>query len=275
MVGTRVYNFNGYTFAARPFSTKPGTSTYFYSPIIPASGRMCRDARSTPAASRRASRGCCFPATTRTATAALSPTRIASRFATSDRSLIPDDVILPMFDDAADRRPIRSSRSSRRTPSTRCRTSPGTGRAASCRCRSSRARTAAWSISAPHPSSRSPATGRRRRRRRSRLEAAGVRPLHRHGDGLDCRTSTGRRYEGGGTYRFWIAKRMTLATATFQGMPYPVGSSYGRDIQFNPAVPADVQVTATLYRQFRPDERAVATYPERRRRRASSARRRG
>ena len=57
----------------------------------------------------------------------------------------------------------------------------------------------------------------------------------------------GRRYEGGGTYRFWIAKRMTLATATFQGQPYPVGSSYGRDIQFNPAVPADVQVTATLY----------------------------
>ena len=58
---------------------------------------------------------------------------------------------------------------------------------------------------------------------------------------------TGQRYEGGGTYRFWIAKRLTLATATFQGMPYPVGSSYGRDIQFNPAVSADVQVTATLY----------------------------
>ncbi len=54
---------------------------------------------------------------------------------------------------------------------------------------------------------------------------------------------SGRRYEGGGTYRFWIAKRMTLATATFQGMPYPVGSTYGRDIQFNPAFPADVQVT--------------------------------
>ena len=33
---------------------------------------------------------------------------------------------------------------------------------------------------------------------------------------------------------------MTLATATFQGQPYPVGASYGRDIQFNPAVPADV-----------------------------------
>ncbi|MDO8835515.1 MAG: M4 family metallopeptidase, partial [Vicinamibacterales bacterium] len=59
--------------------------------------------------------------------------------------------------------------------------------------------------------------------------------------------AAGRRYEGGGTYRFWIAKRMTLATATFQGQPYPVGASYGRDIQFNPAVPADVTVTADLY----------------------------
>ncbi|RPI23471.1 MAG: hypothetical protein EHM61_19695 [Acidobacteria bacterium] len=57
----------------------------------------------------------------------------------------------------------------------------------------------------------------------------------------------GNRYEGGGTYRFWIAKRMTLATATFQGMPYPVGSIYGRDTAFAPAVPADVEVTATLF----------------------------
>lgn len=57
----------------------------------------------------------------------------------------------------------------------------------------------------------------------------------------------GNRYEGGGTYRFWIAKRMTLATATFQGMPYPAGGFYGRDLGFAPAVPADVTVTATLY----------------------------
>jgi hypothetical protein len=57
----------------------------------------------------------------------------------------------------------------------------------------------------------------------------------------------GNRYEGGGTYKFWIAKRMTLATATFQGQAYPVGNRYGRDIGFSPAVPADVQVTASLY----------------------------
>lgn len=57
----------------------------------------------------------------------------------------------------------------------------------------------------------------------------------------------GRRYEGGGTYKFWIARRLTMATATFQGMAYPVGYSYGRDISFSPAVPADVEITATLY----------------------------
>ena len=50
----------------------------------------------------------------------------------------------------------------------------------------------------------------------------------------------GNRYQGGGTYSFWIAKRMTLATATFQGQSYPMGGRYGRDMAFSPAVPADV-----------------------------------
>ena len=57
----------------------------------------------------------------------------------------------------------------------------------------------------------------------------------------------GNRYAGGGTYHFWIAKRMTMATATFQGMSFPVGSSYGREIAFIPAVPAAVSVRVDLY----------------------------
>lgn len=56
----------------------------------------------------------------------------------------------------------------------------------------------------------------------------------------------GRRYSGGGTYQFWIAKRMTLATATFQAQAYPVGNRYGRDMGFSPALPADVSVSARL-----------------------------
>jgi hypothetical protein len=59
--------------------------------------------------------------------------------------------------------------------------------------------------------------------------------------------TSGNKYMGGGTYHFWIANRLTLATATFQGMPYPVGSAYGHDIAFAPPVPASVTVTATLY----------------------------
>lgn len=57
----------------------------------------------------------------------------------------------------------------------------------------------------------------------------------------------GRRYEGGGTYHFWIAKRMTMGTATFQGMSFPVGASYGQALGFSPAMPADVSVQINLY----------------------------
>ena len=68
----------------------------------------------------------------------------------------------------------------------------------------------------------------------------------------------GNRYEGGGTYQFWIANRMTMATATFQGISYPVGGKYGRDIGFAPAVPADVEVRATLYVNSDPDNKREA-----------------
>lgn len=70
----------------------------------------------------------------------------------------------------------------------------------------------------------------------------------------------GNRYEGGGTYKFWIAKRMTLATATFQGQAYPVGNRYGRDIGFSPAVPADVEVTASLYVNSDPKNVRTVSY---------------
>jgi hypothetical protein len=70
----------------------------------------------------------------------------------------------------------------------------------------------------------------------------------------------GARYEAGGTYRFWIANRLTLATATFQGMPYPVGSTYGRDTAFAPPVPADVTVTATLYPDSDPAKATSMTW---------------
>jgi hypothetical protein len=70
---------------------------------------------------------------------------------------------------------------------------------------------------------------------------------------------TGRRYEGGGTYHVWIARRMTMATATFQGMAYPVGYKYGREIAFFPAVPADISITTTVYPNSNPASKQTFT----------------
>ena len=70
----------------------------------------------------------------------------------------------------------------------------------------------------------------------------------------------GNQYTGGGTYKFWIAKRMTLATATFQGQAYPVGNRYGRDIGLAPAVPADIEVTATLFVNSDPKNPRTISY---------------
>jgi hypothetical protein len=63
----------------------------------------------------------------------------------------------------------------------------------------------------------------------------------------------GNRYEGGGNYTFWIAQRLTLATATFQGQAYNVGNRYGRDMAFNPPCPANVTIRATLYANSDPN----------------------
>jgi hypothetical protein len=57
----------------------------------------------------------------------------------------------------------------------------------------------------------------------------------------------GNRYQGGGNYTFWIGNRLTVATATFQGMPYNVGNRYGRDLALNPPVPANVTMKAQLF----------------------------
>jgi len=70
----------------------------------------------------------------------------------------------------------------------------------------------------------------------------------------------GNRYYGGGNYRFWIANRMTMITATFQGMPYPVGSRYSRDLAFAPAAPCDVKVDARLFVNSDPSQVKVANW---------------
>ncbi|NVN92356.1 MAG: hypothetical protein HXX11_17400 [Desulfuromonadales bacterium] len=71
--------------------------------------------------------------------------------------------------------------------------------------------------------------------------------------------TSGRRYEGGGTYGFWVARRMTMATATFPGMAYQTGYQYGRDISFSPPLPAEVEITATLYPNSDPAQANVVS----------------
>ncbi len=68
------------------------------------------------------------------------------------------------------------------------------------------------------------------------------------------------RYYGGGTYHFWIAKRMTMGTATFQGMSFPVGARLGQAIGFSPAVPADVVAKADLYPASDPARQKTLSY---------------
>ncbi|MGE5187551.1 MAG: hypothetical protein ACM3JE_00835, partial [Betaproteobacteria bacterium] len=63
----------------------------------------------------------------------------------------------------------------------------------------------------------------------------------------------GNRYYGGGNYTFWIAERLTLATATFQGQAYNLGNRYGRDMAFNPPCAANVTVKASLYINSNPN----------------------
>lgn len=69
----------------------------------------------------------------------------------------------------------------------------------------------------------------------------------------------GNRYQGGGNYTFWIANRLTVATATFQGMPYNVGNRYGRDLAFNPPVPANVTMKAQLFVNSDPNNVTTVT----------------
>lgn len=259
MVGSRVYNFNGYTFASRPSTPEYGTRTYFYSQAIPASGTHVsgRDVDGTRIQAR-------FPWLllsnyNSNGYRGVVADEDRSRFATSDRSLIPDDVILPMFDDAGNRLAyslepqflVDTIDANQNIPwdwsngELAVKVLAPDGSVADL----GRARFVAKSGNGPttklpaFTSWRPPAYGR------YLVKAKGW-----------IADATGRRYEGGGNYAFWIAKRMTLATATFQGQPYRAGSSYGRDIQFNPAVPADVRVTAQLYPDSSPENVRTLSY---------------
>ena len=258
MAGTARYNLNGYGFASRPFP--PDVGTYFYSPaLVPASGSHIsgRPVRANRLRLR-------FPwvllsAYNSNGYQGVVADEDRTRFALSGRSIIPDDVILPLYDNAGSR--VSYSLEPQFPADT-----------------IDALQNIAWDWSSGELSvnvvgpdgsridlGTAPFVAKSGNGPTTKKAALTAWKPHMYGRYTVTATgwirdAAGRRYEGGGTYRFWIARRMTLATATFQGMPYPVGSSYGRDTQFNPAVPADVQVTASLYPDSDPTRVKTLTY---------------
>jgi bacillolysin len=246
MAGTRIYNFGGYSFAARPFATEVGNNTYFYSPIIPASGTHASGRTVDGLAIRPGFPWLLLASYNSNGYRGVVADEDARRFATSDRSLMPDEVILPMYGDSGNRLtyslepqfPAETIDALQNIPwewtngqlSVQVTAPDGSVADLGTKAFVGKSGNGPTTKSSTFTAWRPPMYGR------YTVVATGW-----------IADQWGRRYQGGGTYRFWIGKRMTLATATFQGMPYPVGTGYGRDIQFNPAVAADVQVTANLY----------------------------
>jgi hypothetical protein len=242
----RYYSLNGETFAYRPFFKGRPTESHIYSPPIRASGRHA-SGRGIDAASIKpripwvilanynsnGSRGAVAD-------------EDKDRFALSNRNIIPDDTVLPLYDDRgnrlsytlepqfpADTIELRSNIPwdyTRGEMSVQV-TGPD-GRTADLGTGPFVGQSGQW------PTTRRPTFVS------WKPPAYGFYTVKVTGWTQDI---WGNRYDGGGTYHFWIAKRMTLATATFQGMSYPVGTKYGRDLGFAPAVPADVDVDVRLY----------------------------
>ena len=235
----RLVSLNGDVFTYRPFFSGRPAESHLYTALIPASGTHVSGRRVDGLAPEAA------PVLGDPGRLQLQrlprrrwPRRTRPFFAISNRNLIPDDVILPAYDDnGTDLLLARTAVSDRISSRTAVQHPLGSRRAAKI----------TIVVTSPDGKSRISAGVALRRRR-----AGSGRPPGRSAItawkppayGLYTVACTGwiadiwgNRYDGGGTYHFWIAKRMTLATATFQGMPYPVGGRYGRDIGFDPARP--------------------------------------
>ncbi len=259
MVGTRVYNINGYTFASRPFSTEAGTSTYYYTPVIEADGTHVSGLDVDASRIQARMPWLLLASYASNGYRGVVADEDRHRFATSDRSLISDDVVLPMFDNSGSRLSYSLE------PSFPVDTIDAVQNI------EWNWASGALSVKVYGPDSSVVDLGTQTFVAKSgngpttKVSAVTAWKPQKYGRYTVVATgwitdARGRRYEGGGTYGFWIAKRMTLATATFQGQPYPVGATYGRDTQFNPAVPADVTVTAQLFVNSDPSDVRTLTY---------------
>ena len=245
MAGSSRYNLNGYSFTSRPFA--PDLGTYFYSPVAVEASGVRASGRPVNASAIQAR----FPwvllaSYNSNGYLGVVADEDRGRFALSNRSIIPDEVILPLYNDAGAR--LSYSLEPQFPADTidvlqNIAWNWSSGELSAIVIGPDGSRVDLGTAAFVAKSGNGPTT--------KKTSFTAWQP-HMYGRYTVTATgwiddAFGRRYRGGGTYHFWIAKRMTLATATFQGQPYPVGSTYGRDTQFNPAVPADVTVTASLY----------------------------
>ena len=242
----RYADLNGEAFAKRPFFKGEPTSSYLYSPIIPADGVDVAGKQVKAAEIKPRVPWVILAAYNSNGYSGVVADEDQADFALSPRNIIPDDVILPLYGGngkklAYSLEPIFPADAI--DPFAKIAWDPTKGELA---------------IQVTGPDGKTTGLGtapfvaqkglglttKRKAFTAWTPPSYGRYTVKASGWAMDPQ---GHRYEGGGTYHFWIAKRMTMATATFQGMAYPVGSKYGRDIGFAPSVPADVTVDAVLY----------------------------
>jgi len=242
--GRRTLSLNGEGFGARP--RYPEGKSMIYSPPIPCSGPDAMGRWVDAARIRRRVYWVLLGQYSSNGYSGVVADEDRGHFALSDRNIIPDEVILPLYDGNGNRIGYSLEPDLRADSIDELRNIPWDFASGE------------LSVQVTDPSGKTVDLGTA-----AFVDRKGRNPTTRNPKFTSWKPSGygrytvvargwiadrwGNRYEGGGTYHFWIAKRMTMATATFQGQPYPVGSSYGRDIGFAPAVPADVTVTATLY----------------------------
>ena len=91
-------NLNGYTFATRPLTDQKGTSSYFYSPVFPASGKHVSGRDVDGAAIQARVPWVLLSAYNSNGYRGVVANEDRGRFAISDRSIINDEVVLPLYD---------------------------------------------------------------------------------------------------------------------------------------------------------------------------------
>jgi hypothetical protein len=69
----------------------------------------------------------------------------------------------------------------------------------------------------------------------------------------------GHTYSGGGTYEVWVAHQLDVDPGVLPGTPLAVDDAFNPAIQVSPRVPAEVELTVTLYPDSDPDRATTQT----------------